>query len=217
MGRSRRVTDPASMRRSYSQGELDDLARRATWISQLQTWFDEAVANEAVVEANAIQLATVDAAGHPSVRTVLAKGIDARGIVFYTNYGSAKARELAESPYASAVFAWLPMERQVRLSGPVEKITRVETEAYFATRPRGSQIAAWASEQSSVIDSRERARGGSAVAGGAIRRNRTSRRRRTGAGTGSVRTSSSSGRAGLIGCTTACATGSSREPGSSSG
>ena len=144
------------MRRSYSQGELDDLARRATWISQLQTWFDEAVANEAVVEANAIQLATVDAAGHPSVRTVLAKGIDARGIVFYTNYGSAKARELAESPYASAVFAWLPMERQVRLSGPVEKITRVETEAYFATRPRGSQIAAWASEQSSVIDSRER-------------------------------------------------------------
>ena len=143
------------MRRSYSQGELDDHARQATWISQLQTWFDEAVANEAVVEPNAIQLATVDPAGHPSVRTVLAKGIDARGIVFYTNYGSAKARELAESPYASAVFAWLPMERQIRLSGPVEKITRAETEAYFATRPRGSQIAAWASEQSSVIDSRE--------------------------------------------------------------
>jgi pyridoxamine 5'-phosphate oxidase len=82
------------------------------------------------------------------------KAIDPRGIVFYTNYGSAKARDLEESPYAAAVFAWLPMERQVRLAGTAERVSRAETDAYFATRPRGSQIAAWASAQSSVIGSR---------------------------------------------------------------
>jgi pyridoxamine 5'-phosphate oxidase len=142
------------MRRSYSSGELGEDGRRVTWIGQLRAWFDEAVANPSVVEPNAIQLATATRSGRPSVRTVLAKAIDPSGIVFYTNYGSAKARELEDSPYAAAVFAWLPMERQVRLSGPVERVARTETEQYFATRPRGSQIAAWASAQSSVIGSR---------------------------------------------------------------
>ncbi len=148
------MTDPASMRRSYASGELGDEARQVTWIVQLQAWFDEAVGNDLIVEPNAIQLATVGHSGRPSVRTVLAKALDAEGIVFYTNQDSAKARDIEECPYAAAVFSWLPMERQVRLTGPVEMVTRPEAEAYFATRPRGSQLAAWASAQSSVIASR---------------------------------------------------------------
>jgi pyridoxamine 5'-phosphate oxidase len=124
------------------------------WFELLRTWFDAAVASGTVVEPNAIQLATVGAAGRPSVRTVLVKALDERGIVFYTGYRSAKAADLAQNPYAAAVFAWLPLERQARLSGPVERVTRAETEAYFASRPRGSQVAAWASAQSAAIPSR---------------------------------------------------------------
>jgi pyridoxamine 5'-phosphate oxidase len=148
------VSDPAGLRRDYGFAELDDAAARVGWFELLRAWFDEAVASGTVVEPNAIQLATVDAARRPSVRTVLVKALDERGIVFYTSYRSAKAADLAQNPYAAAVFAWLPLERQVRLSGPVEQVTRAETEAYFAGRPRGSQLAAWASAQSSVIASR---------------------------------------------------------------
>jgi pyridoxamine 5'-phosphate oxidase len=148
------VTDPAGLRRDYRSTGLDDTAAALGWFEQLRAWFDEAVANPAVVEPNAIQLATVDVAGHPSVRTVLVKALDERGIVFYTNYDSTKARDLEDNPYAAAVFAWLPLERQVRLDGPAQRVTRAETETYFATRPRGSQIAAWASAQSSVVASR---------------------------------------------------------------
>jgi pyridoxamine 5'-phosphate oxidase len=148
------VTDPAALRRNYRAGELDDSAAAVGWYEQLRRWFDEAAASPAIVEPNAIQLATVDAAGHPSVRTVLVKALDEEGIVVYTNYESPKARDLDETPYAAAVFAWLPLERQVRLSGPTERVPRAETEAYFATRPRGSQLGAWASPQSSVIESR---------------------------------------------------------------
>jgi pyridoxamine 5'-phosphate oxidase len=148
------VSDPAGLRRDYGFAELDDAAARVGWFEQLRAWFDQAVASGTVVEPNAIQLATVDAARRPSVRTVLIKALDERGIVFYTSYRSAKAADLAQNPYAAAVFAWLPLERQVRLSGPVEQVTRAETEAYFAGRPRGSQLAAWASAQSSVIASR---------------------------------------------------------------
>jgi pyridoxamine 5'-phosphate oxidase len=148
------VSDPAGLRRDYGFAELDDAAARVGWFELLRAWFDEAVASGTVVEPNAIQLATVDAARRPSVRTVLVKALDERGIVFYTSYRSAKAADLAQNPYAAAVFAWLPLERQVRLSGPVEQVTRAETEAYFAGRPRGSQLAAWASAQSLVIASR---------------------------------------------------------------
>ena len=148
------MSDPARLRRDYGNTELDDDAAAIGWSEQLRRWFDEAVASPAIVEPNAIQLATVDAAGHPSVRTVLVKALDADGIVCYTNYASAKGRDLDENPYAAAVFAWLPLERQVRLSGPTERVDRAETEAYFASRPRGSQVAAWASAQSSVIASR---------------------------------------------------------------
>ncbi|WP_375480755.1 pyridoxamine 5'-phosphate oxidase [uncultured Jatrophihabitans sp.] len=149
-----RMSDPAALRVSYEHGRLDDDGLPDAWPPLLQAWFATAAADPAVREPNAIQLATVDAAGRPAVRTVLAKAIDARGVVFYTNYDSAKARELAARPLASAVFAWLAHERQVRLTGPVAKVERAETEAYFASRPRGSQLGAWASPQSSVVASR---------------------------------------------------------------
>jgi pyridoxamine 5'-phosphate oxidase len=138
----------------YTRGSLDEGDVAATWAQQLRLWFDTAAADPAVLEPNAIQLATAGADGEPAVRTVLAKGIDERGIVFFTNYGSAKARDLAANPRASVVFVWLAHQRQVRLTGPVSKVERAETEAYFASRPRESQVGAWASPQSEVVASR---------------------------------------------------------------
>jgi pyridoxamine 5'-phosphate oxidase len=117
-------------------------------------WFADAVAAE-IAEPNAMSLATADADGAPSVRIVLLKGYDERGFVFFTNYDSRKGRELAANPRAALLFAWLDLERQVRVTGPVERVARAETEAYFATRPRGAQLGAWASPQSAVIDGRE--------------------------------------------------------------
>jgi pyridoxamine 5'-phosphate oxidase len=142
------------MRRSYRRGRLGEQMVAATWLEQLRRWFADAVASEAIIEPNAMQVATADASGRPSVRTVLAKGLDDRGVVFYTNYDSAKGRALAQRPYAEAVFAWLALERQARLAGQVERVSRAETEAYFASRPKGSQLAAWASAQSTVVASR---------------------------------------------------------------
>jgi pyridoxamine 5'-phosphate oxidase len=148
------MTDPADLRRNYARGELDDAAVASTWLEQFRIWFDAAVADPAVIEPNAMQVATVRPDGRPTVRTVLLKGLDSRGIVFYTNYESAKGRDLAANPSAAAVFAWLAHERQVRVSGPVTKVSEAETAAYFATRPRGSQLGAWASPQSAVVPSR---------------------------------------------------------------
>ncbi len=148
------MRDPSSLRQRYTQGELADGSLPAHWLEPLADWFDQAVESDEIIEPNAIQLATVDALGHPSVRTVLVKALDQRGIVFYTNYASAKGADLAGHPYAAAVFAWLPRQRQVRLSGPVEPVSRTETETYFASRPRGSQLGAWASPQSQVVRSR---------------------------------------------------------------
>jgi pyridoxamine 5'-phosphate oxidase len=148
------MTDPAGLRRNYERAELDETGLAATWLEQLRAWFDEALRDLGSVEANAIGLATVDEHGHPSVRTVLVKGIDERGISFYTNYDSAKGRELTAHPYASIVFLWQAHERQVRLSGPVTRVPRAEAEEYFAGRPRGSQLGAWASPQSEVVASR---------------------------------------------------------------
>lgn len=142
------------MRRAYQRGRLDETSVRAGWLEQFQAWFAEAAADPAVVEPNAMQLATVDAAGRPSVRTVLLKGLDARGLVFYTNYDSAKGQDLAIHPYAAVVFTWQAHERQVRLSGPATPVERAETEAYFAGRPRGSQLAAYVSPQSQPVASR---------------------------------------------------------------
>jgi len=148
------MSDPAGARRGYLRGRLEESVVSPSWLEQLQLWYADAAADPALIEANAMQVATVDTAGRPSVRTVLLKGLDERGVVFYTNYESAKARDLDANPYAAAVLVWLSQERQVRLSGPVTRCDRAETESYFDSRPRGSQLGAWASPQSAVVASR---------------------------------------------------------------
>jgi pyridoxamine 5'-phosphate oxidase len=107
-----------------------------------------------VPETNAMVLATADAAGRPSARSVLLKGYDEGGFTFFTNYSSRKGRELADNPWASCVFPWYQLHRQVVVVGTVERVERAETDAYFAVRPRGAQLGAWASPQSTVIASR---------------------------------------------------------------
>jgi pyridoxamine 5'-phosphate oxidase len=118
-----------------------------------QAWFDEAVKSEPR-DPNAMSLATVDPDGMPDVRTVLLKGIDDRGFVFYTNTESQKGRELAANPKAGLLFYWKSLNRQVRVRGPVERVTQEEADAYFATRPKQAQIGAWASQQSRPLESR---------------------------------------------------------------
>ena len=118
-----------------------------------QAWFDEAVKSEPR-DPNAMSLATVDPDGMPDVRTVLLKGIDQRGFVFYTNTESQKGRELAANPKAGLLFYWKSLNRQVRVRGPVERVTQEEADAYFATRPKQAQIGAWASQQSRPLESR---------------------------------------------------------------
>jgi len=121
-------------------------------ITQFQRWLDDAVAS--LPEPTAMVLATADADGRPSGRHVLLKGIDERGFVWFTNYGSAKARELRDNPRAALVFPWFPIRRQVIVSGPVAITEEAESDAYFSSRDRGSQISAWASPQSDVIPDR---------------------------------------------------------------
>lgn len=142
----------ARMRQEYA-GELTESDLGPTWVIQFGRWLADAIAAR-LHEPNAMVLATADGQGRPSARNVLLKGYDERGLVFYTNYESRKGEELAVNPYASAVFSWLPLYRQVRLDGVVAPISRADTEAYFALRPRGAQIGAWASPQSAVIASR---------------------------------------------------------------
>ena len=147
-------TDPAAMRRSYERGtlSLDDLA--ATPDEQFAHWLADAVAAQ-IPEPNAMTLATADADGQPSARTVLLKAYDSRGFSLYTNLRSRKGRELAANPRASLVFPWIQMERQVVVVGDVEEIGRDEVAVYFASRPHGSRIGAWASDQSAVIADRD--------------------------------------------------------------
>lgn len=141
------------MRIGYVAGDLDEDALAPTWHEQLSRWLDDAVA-AGLTEPNAMVLATADAESRPSSRTVLAKGLDERGVVFFTNFTSRKMHDLKSTPYASATFPWLAMSRQVNLCGPTEMISSEETSAYWETRPRGSQLGAWASPQSSVVRSR---------------------------------------------------------------
>jgi pyridoxamine 5'-phosphate oxidase len=117
---------------------------------QVQAWYELARA-EAVPEPEAAALATATADGRPSVRMVLIRGIDARGVAFYTNRESRKGRELAENPHGAIAIHWHALQRQIRLEGPVEPVSHEESDAYFATRAHGSQISAWASDQSAVI------------------------------------------------------------------
>jgi pyridoxamine-phosphate oxidase len=146
--------DPARLRRSYEGGELAESAVPAEPFALFELWFAE-VAAARLPEPNAMILATASADGVPSARTVLLKGFGADGFRFFTNRTSAKGRDLAENPRAALVFPWHPIHRQVRVSGPVEELSRAESEAYFRTRPYGSQLGAWASPQSAVIPDRE--------------------------------------------------------------
>lgn len=145
---------PAAMRNEYCEEKGLSRADLAThWWEQFDRWFRAATA-AGLPEPNAMVVATADASGRPSARTVLLKGYDERGLVFFTNYESRKGTEAAANPYASLLFPWHPMSRQVVVCGRIERVDRAETEAYFATRPRGSQLGAWASPQSRVLPDR---------------------------------------------------------------
>ena len=145
--------DLPAMRASYEGGTLDAAELASTWHEQLQSWLDQAVRMN-VPEPNAMVLATADPEGRPSSRTVLAKGLDERGVVFFTNYTSAKSHELMATRYASATFPWYSLQRQAHVRGTVEKVDPAETAAYWASRPRESQLGAWASPQSVVVSGR---------------------------------------------------------------
>lgn len=141
------------MRVAYEGDSLNEADLAGTWNEQLQAWLNQAIA-AGVAEANAMVLATADAEGRPSSRTVLCKGLDDRGVVFYTNYTSAKSHDLTVTRYASVTFPWYALHRQVTVRGEVEKVDIRETAEYWASRPRGSQLGAWASPQSQVVESR---------------------------------------------------------------
>ena len=145
--------DLAGLRREYETQGLHRADLHHDPIEQFATWFSTAV-NSDLPDANAISLATATPEGKPSARVVLLKGIDQRGFVFFTNYESAKGRELAANPQAAFVVYWMPLERQIRVTGRVEKTSREESATYFHDRPRGSQLGAWVSHQSEVIDAR---------------------------------------------------------------
>jgi len=144
----------AGLRQEYTRYGLRESDLHPDPIEQFTKWFNDAVASE-IVEPNILTLATASADGFASARTVLLKGYDARGFVFYTNQQSRKGRELAENPRASLVFWWDRLERQVVIQGTVTPVPDDEADDYFHSRPRGSQLGAWASRQSTVIESRE--------------------------------------------------------------
>ncbi len=146
--------DIAALRQDYKARGLRRADLDLDAIKQFAKWFGEAAAAE-IRDVNAMSLATATTDGIPSARIVLLKAIDERGFTFYTNYTSAKARELEQNPRASLNLFWVQLERQIRINGGVEKTSREESEEYFHSRPIGSQLGAWASEQSEVILNRE--------------------------------------------------------------
>lgn len=142
----------AALRAEYELGGLDETDLVRDPLTLFSRWFDEA-RSAGLVEANAMVLGTASEDGSPAARTVLLKGVD-EGFVFFTNYRSRKGAELAREPRCSLLFGWYPLQRQVRVEGTAAKVTREETESYFATRPRDSQLGAWASPQSAEVGSR---------------------------------------------------------------
>jgi pyridoxamine 5'-phosphate oxidase len=144
----------ADIRKDYKLQSLSEKEVAPNAIAQFNNWWQEAV-NSEIEEVNAMTLATASADGIPAARIVLLKGFDERGFVFFTNYESFKGMQLAENPRACLVFFWKELERQVRITGLVEKVNDVESDTYFNSRPEGSRIGAWASPQSQVIESRE--------------------------------------------------------------
>ena len=163
----------ADIRREYEQGSLDRADLVANPLAQFNRWFAQAsggsrwrkisialyklwhaILGHTPIDVNTMVLATVDKAGRPSSRAVLLKGVDERGFIFFTNYDSRKGRELAENPSAALTFYWPDLEREVCVAGTVSKLSHDESEAYFKSRPRGSNLAAWASNQSDVVADR---------------------------------------------------------------
>jgi pyridoxamine 5'-phosphate oxidase len=143
----------ADLRKEYTSRSLDERDVAAAPIKQFQLWFDEALRAQ-LPEPNALTLATVGPDGRPSARVVLLKGLDARGLVFFTNYASRKGTELAQNHWAAALFYWPELERQVRVEGQCARVPAAESDAYFQSRPLGSRLGALASPQSEVIASR---------------------------------------------------------------
>ena len=143
----------ADLRREYAQAELSRDHVADDPIAQFRDWFDDALDAE-VEEPNAMTLSTAASDATPSARIVLLKGVDEGGFQFYTNYDSRKGTELAQNPHVALVFWWAPLERQVRIEGRAERLPNEESTEYFHSRPRGSQLGAWASPQSRVVESR---------------------------------------------------------------
>src|SRR4029453_14459191 len=148
------VRDLSNMRRDYDADRLREEDLAPTWVEQFDRWFAAAVAAE-LPEPNAVVVATADAAGAPDARIVLMKGYDEAGFVFGTSYASAKGAQLAVNPRAALVFPWHALQRQVRVSGRVERIGDTASDGLWDPRPRGAQLAAVASVQSTVVDSRQ--------------------------------------------------------------
>ena len=147
------MTSLTDLRREYASHSLDENDAHGDPIQQFTIWFDQALKSQ-VIDVNAMTLATASAKGEPSARTVLLKGADESGFVFYTNYDSPKGRDLAANPRASLLFFWAELERQVRINGSVTKTTAAESDQYFYSRPVESQIGAAISEQSRPITDR---------------------------------------------------------------
>jgi pyridoxamine 5'-phosphate oxidase len=143
----------AALREDYQKSTLLIEEVSEDPIQQFSVWFNEAL-NSKELEPNAMTLATANKSGIPSARIVLLKGVHDGKFTFYTNYNSKKSQDLIENPHAALVFNWLSMQRQIRIQGSVQKMDRSESEAYFQSRPKGSQIGAWSSPQSQVIEDR---------------------------------------------------------------
>ncbi|HPA17648.1 MAG TPA: pyridoxamine 5'-phosphate oxidase [Verrucomicrobiae bacterium] len=146
--------DVSELRKNYTKGGLRRTDLDDDPLRQFEKWFGEAMAS-GIPEPNAMSLATATAGGAPSLRTVLLKSYDARGLVFYTSYESRKAREIAENPRVALMFPWVTLERQIVITGTATKISAAESLKYFVSRPRGNQLGAWVSHQSHVISSRQ--------------------------------------------------------------
>ena len=144
----------AHLRKEYIRGGLKEDDAHPDPIEQFRKWFEEAMAAN-LHEPNAMTLATASSGGRPSARVVLLKGFDERGFVFYTNYEGRKARDLEENPYCALVFYWGELQRQVRIEGRASRVSTEESDEYYRSRPRGSQLSAWASEQSRPIMGRD--------------------------------------------------------------
>ena len=143
----------SNLREDYRAQTLDIREVALDPIQQFEVWFKEALDSE-VKEPNAMTVATTNSEGQPSARIILLKGFDEKGFVFYTNYNSKKGIELAQNPNVALVFLWKELERQIRIEGVTKKVSSIQSTEYFQSRPKGSQIGAWASPQSQIVESR---------------------------------------------------------------